>query len=57
MDTLKSEEINGQHSYKNLIHLLSDPEFLMLHYEAKGRNYGYMTPAVDKETVDAIDSS
>ena len=40
--------------YAKLIHVLADPDFLKQHYEAKGRGQGYMTSAVDQETVDGI---
>jgi len=42
--------------YEKLIHVLADPKFLKLHYEGKGRGEGYMTRAVDEETVDAINN-
>lgn len=43
--------------YQGLIHIVADPAFLKLQYEAKGRGQGYMTEAVDPERVDGINNS
>ena len=57
LDALKTDKNNGTNEKTNkLIHLIADPDFLRYHYETKGRNPGYMTPATDTQTVDGIDN-